>query len=671
MIRKLFSILLTLCLIAFAYAQDNARALSVAERNAVQGFNDTIDRLADDFVTVSLCIADPTDQTQDFLGITGHSFLRLQCPAFNLDYCFSYESERIKGQLWDYISGRLKMGMFAAPTDEYLEDYRIWQRAVHEYHLSLPAEAKLRLWEQMDNHLMAEREMQMDLFKFGCTSTVLRYVEKALLPDVITYNWPQKYIEKSAVALAGEHLQYHPWTYLGMRIVAGRQLRALMTPKQKIIFPTDLLEVWSSATIDGTPVLAYAGDIVEAEPPVYTKPWFTPQLCGILLLLVIIAIVVWQVIVRRRKTYPLLPFSQLVYEMTRWMPNIYTIFCLRARVKGIEQKRAVAIARQVIEVHPVFATRIDCRGRQYSKQNANVFRGPYHNIEIEEKQDGLEVSVGMSRVLGDDQSVQILLEDAIRAYMGIPLEKDDYFGYLEYIEQQKQSKHYADSKAWLVEQFENSDIPVRPTIDRRCVVTLLPPKAGVLEADYTDLRGGIQHLAQTDLLNMDGFFSLCTALAIADYCGTETAALTWAYKGREKAEEQRVFGSLHKDVPFKISRSDDRKQLIKQARNQIRSGITHSDYPYTLTAPYNKRWNYAVNVLRVADWQTLLQDTPVDVEILPIKPLRFAYAMLDVEIHESGQSLKLCFRYSATHYREESMQRFARLVRHYAEWLTA
>ena len=62
--------------------------MTVAERNAAQGFNDTIDRLDPDFVKVSFCMADPTDQTQDYLGITGHAFLRLQCPVFGLDYCF-------------------------------------------------------------------------------------------------------------------------------------------------------------------------------------------------------------------------------------------------------------------------------------------------------------------------------------------------------------------------------------------------------------------------------------------------------------------------------------------------------------------------------------------------------------------------------------------------------
>ena len=173
MLKKIHIILSLLLFAVSVSAQDPA--MSVAERNAAQGFNDTIDRLAPDFVLVSLCVADPTDQSQDYLGITGHAFLRLQCPTFGLDYCFSYESEKIKGQLWDYLTDKLKMGMFAIPTNEYVEDYRVWKRAVHEYRINMPADAEQRLWEQMDNHMLTENDMQMNLVKFGCTNTILRY----------------------------------------------------------------------------------------------------------------------------------------------------------------------------------------------------------------------------------------------------------------------------------------------------------------------------------------------------------------------------------------------------------------------------------------------------------------------------------------------------------------
>ena len=288
--------IISLAILSLSVVAKGQDSLSVAERNAAQGFNDTIDRLAPDFVLVSLCVADPTDQSQDYLGITGHAFLRLQCPTFGLDYCFSYESEKIKGQLWDYLTGKLKMGMFAIPTNEYVEDYRVWKRAVHEYRINMPADAEQRLWEQMDNHMLTERDMQMDLLKFGCTNTILRYVEKALSPTQIKYNWPEKYRTKSAMEIAEGHLVNYPWTLLGMRLTAGKEFSQMQSPKQKIIFPTDLLEVWSTATINGEPMLRYVGDLVEAEPVVVEKPWFTPQLCGFLFLIIIAGGIIWAII---------------------------------------------------------------------------------------------------------------------------------------------------------------------------------------------------------------------------------------------------------------------------------------------------------------------------------------------------------------------------------------
>ena len=270
-----------------------AQEMTVAERNAAQGFNDTIDRLAPDFVQVSLCVADPTDQSQDYLGMTGHAFLRMQCPTFGLDYCFSYESERIKGQLWNYLTGNLKMCMVAVPTDEYIEDYRVWKRAVHEYRINMPADAELRLWEQMDNHMLSEQELQMNLAKYDCANTLLRYVEHALLPTQIQYEWPEKYLTKSAMEIAEERLANYPWSLLVVRLTLGKEYAKLTTPKQKILFPDDLREAWSNATINGEPVLEYVGDLVEAEPVVVQKSWFTPQVCGILLLLLCVGLGVW------------------------------------------------------------------------------------------------------------------------------------------------------------------------------------------------------------------------------------------------------------------------------------------------------------------------------------------------------------------------------------------
>lgn len=297
LLQKAISVILLLVSMGM-YAQE--KELTVAERNAAQGFNDTIDRLAPDFVLVSLMVADPTDMTQDYLGVTGHAFLRLQCPTFDLDYCFSYESEKIKGQLWDYLTGKLRMGMYAVNTDEYIEDYRRWHRAVHEYRINMPPEAEQRLWEQMDNHMLAEQDMQMNLIKFGCTNTLLRYVERALRPDTIHYTWPDKFYTQSAMEIAEDHLADYPWTALGLRLTTGNEISHLKTPKQKVIFPTDLLEVWSEATINGEPLLEYVDDIVVAPQVAPRKTWFTPTVCAIMLIVLVLGITAW-IVVRKRK----------------------------------------------------------------------------------------------------------------------------------------------------------------------------------------------------------------------------------------------------------------------------------------------------------------------------------------------------------------------------------
>lgn len=372
--------------------------------------------------------------------------------------------------------------------------------------------------------------------------------------------------------------------------------------------------------------------------------------------------------------YPLLPYSQLVWGMMRWMPGVYRFSAVLRWKGGTKEMEHIENAiRLALANHPVFSTRVDSVGLHFASERKDVLHGQYHNINISVAEVDLLIKVELNRILGDWVSMLILCEDVERAYKGLPLEPDDYWGYVARYEQQKAETHYTISHDWLMNEFADDSIPVRPTIDRRWLATLLPPKAGLYEDDYTALHEKIESLKEEQFISYEGIFSLAASLAIADYCGTESAALTWAYEGRETKKEQRIFGSLHRDIPFQIIQKskiiNHKSDLIRLARNQIRSGIAHSDYPYTLTAPYNKRWNYAVNVLRAADPEEMLRNTSLPIEIVSIPKQKYAYALLDVEIHEKAESLQLVYRYSATHYKFESIRRYAALVRKYVEWL--
>lgn len=364
------------------------------------------------------------------------------------------------------------------------------------------------------------------------------------------------------------------------------------------------------------------------------------------------------------KTYPLLPFSQLVYDLTRWMPRLYLFsYTFVMRGKADKKDKMKAALRQALYAHSVFQMRINRHGRQYQAERRNILHGKYHDFTLWTKGEDLYLRCSLNRILGDGKSMLIFAEDVCKAFMGEKIDSDNYWDYIECWEKQKEDAHYLSSKTWLEHQFADTSIPVRPTIDRSCLTTVLPPKAGVLILDLTEYKSSVKLLSEREHLSLDGLFSLCVALAISDYCGTGSAALTWAYEGRETPREERIFGSLHRDVPFVITRDDDIKALIRQARNQIRSGIAHSDYPYTLSAPYAKRWNYAVNVLHNELPEIMVRHLPLEFEILPQRPRRTAYALLDIEITDYDNYLGLTLRYSATHYKQQSVQRFAEMIK--------
>ena len=74
--------------------------MSAKEQYVDPVFGDTIDRSAEDFVKVSLMIADPGAL---FSSVLGHACLRMQCPVFGLDACYSYESEDISNRVLDFL----------------------------------------------------------------------------------------------------------------------------------------------------------------------------------------------------------------------------------------------------------------------------------------------------------------------------------------------------------------------------------------------------------------------------------------------------------------------------------------------------------------------------------------------------------------------------------------
>lgn len=253
-------------------------------------FHDNVDRTAEDFVIASLLVADPGTYMYSVLG---HACLRLQCPAFGMDYCFTYESEDESKKVLSFLAGKLMMGLFAIPTETYCAFYREEGRGVCEYKLNLPIEAKRELWRILDENLARNTRLPYDYYHRGCAITAQNFVQEALGTRRIVYdqslyeesfNAREIWIEATTKAL---------WVRFIALFIMGSETSSPLKGEKKLLVPNDLVLAWQKATVNGEPLLASEPIVlVEGEPQI-ADVWFTPMVLAVILFVLAIANLFW------------------------------------------------------------------------------------------------------------------------------------------------------------------------------------------------------------------------------------------------------------------------------------------------------------------------------------------------------------------------------------------
>ena len=269
----------------------SSHKMTVAERNAEQGFNDTIDRLADDFVLVSLVIAEPGDVLYSILG---HAAIHMQCPYYNLDYVFSYESEAVRGKVLRFLMDDLKMGMTAISSDEFLEQYRQEGRGVREYHLNLPPEAETELWRVLDEKVGEGMMLKYDCIKRGCATSCRKLIEQVCKSPHIVYS-DQTLHESRTMREQFYDNAPHGWPLFECMTLGGGYVDDPTLPATtRLIAPRELVAAWQHATINDTPLIT--GEPHELAPTIkqYRGDKFTPLHASLIILLLAIVSLFWK-----------------------------------------------------------------------------------------------------------------------------------------------------------------------------------------------------------------------------------------------------------------------------------------------------------------------------------------------------------------------------------------
>jgi hypothetical protein len=228
-------------------------------------------------------------------SVFGHACIRLQCPAFNKDYCFSYESDAIYQNVLSFLAGKLTMGLFAVPIDKYCDLYRNEGRGVYEYRLNLPIKVKRELWRVLDKHLAKSVYLPYDYYHRSCAITAKNFIKEALGETKIKYDQSLYDYSYSAKEICKEHMKNAPWgKFIYCFIGAGEEIEKPLRGEKQLIVPIDLVKAWQQATVNGKPLLASEPTVlVKGEPQVVDR-WFTPMEMVLILLVLSIANIFWK-----------------------------------------------------------------------------------------------------------------------------------------------------------------------------------------------------------------------------------------------------------------------------------------------------------------------------------------------------------------------------------------
>ena len=272
--------------IAFLATFNAVAVGNVASGNAA--FNDGIDRTDPDFVTASLLIMSPGNQ---LYSCVGHSVLRLECPKFGLDNCFTYESESAKDKVLSFLAGNLKMGMFAVPTVEHLKICAAEGRGVMQYRLNLPPTVKQRLWKYLDNKVAEGINLSYDYLSRGCAYAAFVALSRSIEPDYLLQigKWPDRFDKWTRREFVDAHLDGFPWNRFFIHTLAGAECDRDVPKSMKVVLSCDLLELLRIAHVNGQAVISTVGEELLAPNPQDSHVFITPMMIAFGFLLVSIA----------------------------------------------------------------------------------------------------------------------------------------------------------------------------------------------------------------------------------------------------------------------------------------------------------------------------------------------------------------------------------------------
>lgn len=273
-----------LFLIPFVCVGQEADSLTLARQDSLAITE------SDDFVKASILVATPSNVLYSCMG---HASIRMQCPHYNLDVVYTYESEP-KSRVLTFLMGGLKMGMTSIPTERILSGFGSEGRGITEYPLNIPLDKRKNLWQYLDGKVEEGMNLPYDYLNRGCALSCFRAIRTAVLPDTISFGeWDEKFIKKTRRTLVKEQIDGFPWNRFALQTLVGTEIDKPCAIVNKLVVPRNMVEVMQRATLNGQPILGEGVSLLRHTTEESESDSITPMTVAFILLMLALVSCFW------------------------------------------------------------------------------------------------------------------------------------------------------------------------------------------------------------------------------------------------------------------------------------------------------------------------------------------------------------------------------------------
>ena len=261
----------------------------------------------------SLLVCDAGD---DFYSGYGHCALRMECPSMGLDFVFSYYMEDNFSNRTRLFRGNAVGSYVAMKTPSFLKEYEMYNRGVEVYELNLTLDQKRQLWQLLDQEVARKTRRPYNYLHTNCSSMSIYAVERVLADERIVCDSYDDGITGTYRHFIGRISEDQPWAYFFWTTILGAhgdtngniedKMAPMLIRKSLLQMRIVDAEGHERPFVVGQPATLLPHGFAISPAP------FTPSHLFLLVLLLAVAVSLWQLAKPQSARWPAFAFDGLL-----------------------------------------------------------------------------------------------------------------------------------------------------------------------------------------------------------------------------------------------------------------------------------------------------------------------------------------------------------------------